>query len=138
MATIYEIRAGDECYIGSTIRKASYRFNDHVYRYKKGHNFCSSYNLFEKHGITNCTFNILEEVPLEQRFQKEREYIEKNNTVNKATPYISAEEKINYYKKRYMDNKERLLTLEDCSCGRSYSIIHKLRHLQSAFHKLHV
>jgi len=77
MVIIYSITSlkGIKCYIGSTVQTLNNRKAQH----KKKQN-CTSKLLFDEYGFDNCIFTILEECIIEQRFERERHYIE--NTPN--------------------------------------------------------
>jgi hypothetical protein len=88
---------------------------------------CSSFSLFEKYGVDQCTLEVLEECKLEERYIKEREWIERTaNAVNKIIPHVTKQEK----------NTKRLI-LHECVCGGKYSVAHKARHYASTFHVRH-
>ena len=155
-ATIYRIIGGEESYIGSTKRSLKSRKSDHLSNFKRGLNLCASYSLLQKHGIENCKFEELEKCPIEQRYLKEKEYIMNGGerVVNRIRPMVTLEEKTedrkgyfqkfkgsdNYkatYLRKYTTYKDKLLAHTECSCGKSYALVHKQRHLRTAFHQRH-
>jgi len=154
-ATIYKIQAEEECYIGSTIRGMHCRKLDHLSNFRRGINSCTSFTLFTKYGVDKCNWIELEKVPLAERYLKEREYINNTvGTVNKIRPIILPEERredckeyfqtykgtdkyVASYTQKYIKYREKLLKLMDCSCGKQYSLIHKQRHLRTAYHTTH-
>ena len=141
-ATIYKIQAEEECYIGSTVRGMHCRKLDHLSNFRRGINSCTSFTLFTKYGVDKCTWIELEKVPLAERYLKEREHINNTvGTVNKIRPIILPEERqaeyVASYTQKYIKYREKLLKLMDCSCGKQYSLIHKQRHLRTAYHTTH-
>jgi hypothetical protein len=141
-ATIYKIQAEDECYIGSTVRGMHCRKLDHLSNFRRGINSCTSFTLFTKYGVDKCNWIELEKVPLAERYIKEREHINNTvGTVNKIRPIILPEERqaeyVESYTQKYIKYREKLLKLTDCSCGKQYSLIHKQRHLRTAYHTAH-
>ena len=76
---IYKIHSplGSKVYIGSTSFGLTQRFNHHKYNYtsdtklgkKKG---CSSYELFDEYGASNCFIKLIEKKDCKSR--KEAEY----------------------------------------------------------------
>ena len=90
MTSIYKIYStkGDKVYIGSSldVRK---RFYDH----KSKKHSCTSSILFEEYGADDCEVVILEVCGLEDRFQRERHWLDQHPTaVNKRKPFESVEE----------------------------------------------
>jgi hypothetical protein len=141
-ATIYKIQAENECYIGSTVRGMHCRKLDHLSNFRRGINTCTSFTLFTKYGVDKCNWIELEKVPLAERYLKEREHINNTvGTVNKIRPIILPEERqaeyVASYTQKYIKYREKLLKLTDCSCGKQYSLIHKQRHLRTAYHTAH-
>jgi len=141
-ATIYKIQAEEECYIGSTVRGMHCRKLDHLSNFRRGINSCTSFTLFAKYGVDKCNWIELEKVPLAERYLKEREHINNTvGTVNKIRPIILPEERqaeyVASYTQKYIKYREKLLKLMDCSCGKQYSVIHKQRHLRTAYHTAH-
>ena len=89
MATIYSITSdkGNKVYIGSTTASLNDRKRQHKYDSKRNDCIRGSKILIEEYGWENCIFAILEECTLEQRYERERWYIENiPNTVNKRIP----------------------------------------------------
>jgi len=93
MATIYLIapipvlqcEVGD-VYIGSTTMSLRNRWSMHKSHFKQWQNGnygnCSSYRLFEKYGVNNCTYIEIEQCPLENRKERESYWIGFHNGVN--------------------------------------------------------
>lgn len=77
MATIYKItnKINKKCYIGKTIRPVQIRWSEHIQESKKNNNI-PLYNAFNKYGIENFLFEIIEtNIPNEQIDIKEKYYI---------------------------------------------------------------
>ena len=122
MATIYKILSPclQECYIGSTIRKVEWRWTQHRHK----NNATNSKILFEKYGIDNCKFMIVEKCSIEERFIKEQWWLDnsigivnENNVIPSIenTKILTKEwkelnkEKMKQYHKIYREkNKEKL------------------------------
>ena len=113
MVIIYSITSlkGIKCYIGSTIQTLNNRKAQH----KKKLN-CTSKILFDEYGFDNCIFTVLEECTTDQRFERERYYIENTlNIVNIKIPtrtpneyYNDNKDKINEYRTKWnIDNKDK-------------------------------
>jgi group I intron endonuclease len=104
MATVYKILSPclQECYVGSTTRKVEYRWTRH--RYAKD---CRSSVLFEKHGVDNCKFVVLEICPLEERREKEQWWLEHSvGAVNKYSVIQNEEHRKIYCKEWSEANRE--------------------------------
>lgn len=107
MATIYSITSdkGNKVYIGSTKislarRKATHRHDS------KREVYCSSRIIIDEYGWENCIFTVLEECLLEQRYERERWYIENTeHTVNKGIPGTTIKERNISYRQK---NKEEI------------------------------
>ena len=100
-------------YVGSTVQGLAERMGGHRSNYKrwkeKETTLCSSFELFDKFGITKCKIILLEEYPCEnimQLLMKEREWFDKIECCNKVIPYRSVEEKFEYQKEYYDEHKE--------------------------------
>ena len=81
---VYRIfsKKGDCCYIGITTKpKISYRYNQHLYEFKRQRYYYSSYEVMQHE---DHILELLEEnIPKEQLLIKEKHYIQKfNNCVN--------------------------------------------------------
>lgn len=101
MATIYSITStkGNKVYIGSTTN-----YPDRIRHHGGKANNCNSKILFEEYGKENCIFNILEECPVEQRYERERFHIDNTpNNINGKRPNITTEED---NQRRYASKKE--------------------------------
>ena len=156
-AIIYRITSpnGLKHYIGSTKKYyLSNRKADHISKWKlnKGRR-CASHDLFDEYGVDKCEFVEIEKVPEEQRFERERYWMEFYHSINYIRPYSTKEEKKhmkkewfqNYkiehseeYKERnhnsYLKQKEKLSHVNVCECGVSYTEGHKKRHMNSQRH----
>jgi len=131
MATIYLIAplpilncdVGD-VYVGSTIKKLAQRLYRHKRDYKRWlrdeyHN-CSSFRLFEKYGVDNCTIIEVERCDVENRYERESYWIGYYDGVNQNNPihnrkecdkqyYEQNKEQIAEYQRQYREqNKERI------------------------------
>ena len=101
-------------YIGSTCKKKiNQRLIEHKSNYKKYKEVgYLNYSVFSVLENNNFDIYLLEEYPCETKeelLQKEREYIEENECVNKIMPIISSSERLEtmkkYSKKYYYNNK---------------------------------
>lgn len=103
MATVYSITSmkGNKVYIGSTVSNITQRKASHIHR---SHN-CTSNILFDEYGSENCIFTVLEECTLEQRFERERFYIE--NTPDAVNKYIPSRTKKEYGLEWRKNNKQQ-------------------------------
>lgn len=157
---IYKIHStkGEKVYIGSTKKKyLCNRKADHLdkYRNEKG-NRCASYDLFDEYGVDNCSFVLLEECLLEQRFICERWWIENTpHVVNKNRPFITEEEhaklkadshqrikanqteeekkeKADYNREWHKANRKIPM---QCECGGITTLDHMKRHRSTETHK---
>ena len=110
--------AEGDVYIGSTanmIRRKSKHFCD----FKKGTSTCSSRNLFEKYGVDNCEFIILQDYPCNSRKElsiREQVYITTTRCVNEKRAFVDTEimknEKKVYDVNYRMDNIEKKTAYE--------------------------
>ena len=94
---IYKIHStrGEKVYIGSTtMNHLSRRKAGHLSRYRHDNKrHCSSHELFNDYGVENCQWVLLEECPLDQRFIRERWWIENTpHTINIRRPFITYDE----------------------------------------------
>lgn len=157
---IYKIHStkGDKVYIGST--KKQYlcsRKADHLdkYRNEKGRH-CASYDLFDEYKVENCNWTLLEECPLDQRFIRERWWIENTpHVVNKNRPFITDEEHAKLKAESHQRIKATLTKEEQqerskksresmkatreiptqCECGGITTLAHMNRHRSTETHK---
>lgn len=90
MATVYKILSPclKECYVGSTIDEKE-RWREH----KKNRNECCSRILFEKYGVENCKFVVMEVCPIEEKRVKEQWWMDHSvGVVNKQGAFRTDEE----------------------------------------------
>ena len=157
MIKIYKIWSikGNKIYVGSTSKQyLSTRKADHLskYRLQKGRR-CASYELFDEYGIDACEFELIEECNQEERYNKERYWINQLKTINYIRPFSTEEEKKHQKKEWFKKDKElnpekykerdiiqrqknkdyrceKLL----CDCGLLYTRIHFNRHINTKRH----
>jgi len=151
MVSIYIIRPticyqDGEIYVGSTRRKLNERFSRHYSSYKSNRN-CRSKFLFEKFTSEFLEIIEIEKCDENQRFHRERFWIEKLKCLNKVIPLQTKKEyceknkgkKADYdkeYKKQYREkNKEKLSEKFDCECGGKYVHNSKARHFKTKKHQ---
>ena len=89
-----------DVYVGSTKNTLGVRFSQHKYELN-----CSSKILFEKYGVENCRIRELECCDLENRFVREDHWIKTMSGVNQKA---SAFDKVEYLRKYYEENRERI------------------------------
>ncbi len=110
-AKIYKIicNTTGEQYFGSTTQTLSQRLTDHkcgIRRKKK----CRSSQIIERN---NFSILLVESCPCENREQlmaRERFHIENNDCVNKIVPARTNEERLEYCRKYYIKNREKMLS----------------------------
>lgn len=91
MAYIYKITnlINNKVYIGETIRNIYTRWNEHKHEaLKEGHGF--SYPLhsaMRKYGVENFSLELIEECKDDERFEREKYYIQKHMSFNKDCGY---------------------------------------------------
>lgn len=104
---IYKIKGGNECYIGSTTYDESHRFSGHKSNFKNNNRPQTSVSvLFEKYGVENCSIEIVELVPCDNKktlLARETYWIETTDCVNKISPILTDEQRKAY---RIISNKE--------------------------------
>ena len=113
---IYCIKGGNECYVGSTTSTLSNRYTGHKKNYKKwlicGKRYTSSHDLFKKYGADNCSIELLEIFPCDNKKElriRENYYIHSmDNIVNKYNSYTSPEEKKKKQLEYRQNNREIL------------------------------
>ena len=126
----------DRCYIGSTVQSLTKRFQDHKYKHTswkngKSKSFIRSSEMFEEHGRQNCSIELIENYPCDNKKELERRegyYIKNNNCYNKAIAGRT-------HKEYNEDNKLRLSEQFDCACGGKYSRSSKTNHLNTLKHE---
>ena len=92
MATIYKILSPclKECYVGSTTQCVEKRWKHHRDKWNK----CQSKVLFEKYGVENCQFTIVEQCSTDERLIREQWHIDNSEgVVNLKSAFVTEEEK---------------------------------------------
>lgn len=114
---IYKIitNCSNDIYIGSTTQELSDRMKGHragYKRWKEGkENKCSSYDLFDIHGIENCKIIWLEDYPCDSKRKlvaKEQEWINKLDCVNNNKAHSGFVSEKEYMKNYYEENKPKI------------------------------
>jgi hypothetical protein len=115
LGKIYKIvdNTTNEIYIGSTCQKyLSTRLQGHLTKYKQYKNgkcgYTTSFKIFENE---NYDIVLLQNYPCNNKYElesKEREYIESLDCINKVIPTISIEERKDYQKEYYQNNKDKI------------------------------
>ena len=137
MSIIYIITSnkGNKSYVGSTILPLHIRKRQH----KSKNHTCSSRILMEEYGFENCDFTVLEECPIEQRYERERFYINNypNNVNTVKRPVRTQEDTKEYNTDYYKHHQNRIKTTSkkngsirvECDiCGRESRKDHLPRH----------
>ena len=101
-AYIYKITSPDEkeIYVGSTTCHPHIRWGKHRCSYervrngksRKDESSCSAFRLFERYGYDNCLFSIIEETTTNERFVRERYWIDTVGTLNIEHPSLGEED----------------------------------------------
>ena len=162
LGKIYKIEAingeDGDIYIGSTAKQyLSQRLDTHRSSYKQWlngkHNKTSSYDLFDKYGLENCSIVLIESVNANSNDElkaREAYYIKSLNCVNKRIEgrtqkewYNDNKERIQERQKEYRNNnKERIQERQNrqctCICGSCYTHWHKSRHEKSLKHQSYI
>jgi len=103
---VYQIKGGDECYIGSTTVELVERFYGHKHNYKhEDRRSTSSCILFEKYGVEKCSIELIELVQCDNKkdlLARELYWIENTVCVNKLKPNLTVERRKAY---RHITNK---------------------------------
>ncbi len=124
------------------------------------------YDMFDEYDISNCNIILLETFPCksnDEKLAREAHYIKTLTCINKCIPNRTNEERyqdnkvkviqrvkvwsdanvekvVEYKKKHYDLNKERILSEQAevcmCECGQNYTAGHRKRHLLTKKHKL--
>ena len=103
----------EDVYYGSTTkttlaeRMATHRRNYKCFQQGK-YGLVSSYTLFDKYGVQNCSIYLCENFSCDTRDElrtREAFYIKNNPCVNKIVPFRSREEKLERQKEYYEENK---------------------------------
>lgn len=105
MATIYKILSPDlqECYVGSTIQRVERRWNDH----RQKNNQTTSKKLFDKYGVQNCKFVVMEVCPIEEQKEKEQWWMDHSvGLVNRCGTIINVEARVSYLKEYAEEHRE--------------------------------
>jgi hypothetical protein len=107
----------NDIYYGST-NNIKRRWSTHKTNYKNKNTYYTSFILFDKYGINNCKYEIIEEFEYDNKLEilyHEKYYIENNNCVNKMSPIgrTQNQEVLQKYKDNkkiyYENNKTKLL-----------------------------
>ena len=109
----------EPCYVGSTTKKyLSQRMTKHVGCYKEwlkslrqNNKKIMSFELFDKYGIENCKIILLEAVNVNSKDelrQKEQDYIDKLECINKNRAYCTPEQRI-AKEKLYREEKKEVI-----------------------------
>jgi len=164
MSIIYRITTPDglKHYVGSTGKKyLCMRKSDHKFKWKQWKlqigRKCTSYELFDEYGFDTCEFVEIEKVEKEQQLVRERHWIETYKGINRIRPTITIEEQKQFksdwfqmYKTErkeeyvarnhtsYLKQKEKMSTVVQCECGKTYTANHKNRHLATVAHRTSV
>ena len=151
-------------YIGSTTKEyLSQRMVEHRAHYKRfkdgKRDLTTSYIIFDKYGIENCSIILIESVDAntkEELLRRERHHIEANSCINKHIPLKTQEEvanrkkeylqkyrQVNFdvLKEKYKDKQatrqvERNKTSPkiQCLCGSTYKECNNWKHLRTKNH----
>ena len=121
-------------YIGSTTQEIDTRLKEHVSDLKRYLN--DKFHYITSFGIIafgNFKIELLEECEEENRYERERWYIQNiDNVVNDRLPSRNNAE-------WYQDNKEIIHEKKnkkcDCPCGGKYTYAHKAEHFKTEIHK---
>jgi group I intron endonuclease len=128
MAFIYVItnKINQKKYVGMTKRNPSVRFQEHIEVFQRGwEGNRPLYSAFEKYGVDNFSFTILEEVSSTEASQKEVYWISKFNTYGSSgynatlggngciIPRFNHQKIIKDYKK--VGNQNEVARMNDCS-----------------------
>ena len=116
---IYKIEnlGGDMCYIGSTTKDyLSKRMVQHRAMYKRwldidGASNFTVFNIFEKYGLHGCRIVLVELFPCDTKdelLKREAYHINAMACVNKCRPIRTKQERIDYNKQFYQENKANL------------------------------
>lgn len=142
-AVIYKIVCNQtgEIYIGATIRPLAMRFAQHKWEAKPEtiiKSKCVSKQILNR---GDCCIELVEEYPCAtaiELHQREREWIERTDCINKAIPFRTEEEK-KAIKKKINDIRNPIynaLPPIQCECGRTYTYKHKTKHFRTVVHRL--
>jgi hypothetical protein len=144
---------GDLKYYGSTYMGLHSRFMKHITSYVNKNDYCSSFDIFDKYGVINCSIQLVLNVKCENKLELhkiERDYITSNVCVNRNIPsciiYNTADTQqenrhlyyvsnIDTYKKKYEDTKNDRAVMINCICGKTHRTDGTLRHKKTNFHK---
>jgi predicted RNA-binding Zn-ribbon protein involved in translation (DUF1610 family) len=109
----------DKIYIGSTKQDIRQRWREQKSRFKNNILKCSSRELMK---YQDCFYEVLETNITENLKQREKEYIEKYNCVNKELPTRT---------KKVTTSIWNAIKIECPNCGSLISQGHKLRHMKT-------
>jgi hypothetical protein len=125
-------------YIGSTAQKT---LNQRLSKHKSDLN--SATNCMSRYVLENNDYDmiLLEHYPcnsVEELKQREQYYLDTIECVNKNKCWLSEEDKQNYFKNYYIENKTALLERKaqvfKCICGCNYTHSHRMRHFKTKKH----
>lgn len=147
---IYKIKNGtdDACYVGSTVLPIQQRLYYHMKSYgvwlksDRTKRNCASYELFDKYGVDNCTIELLQVVPYEDKKEVrviEDEWIRNTEqTLNKNRACINKQQHLDSMKAWRVMNKEyntSYLTQKVlCDCGKEISLASMSLHKKTKYH----
>ncbi len=149
------------CYIGSTINSIEGRLEDHKYAYKSYLKGASNYyGVFELLELGDVTIELIENYPCNSKrelLERESYWVSQNNCVKQIRPLITDDERKQYDKDRYENNKYIILERNNkyriknrdkvlahknekhiCTkCGVQYTQDNFRRHERTKYHKEH-
>lgn len=158
---IYKLISNEvtKCYVGSTTQKLSYRKGHHV-KYCKlwlqnEYKYISSFEICK---FNDCKIILIENYPCnskEELLKREQYWIDELECVNKQRAYRSIEDLKKYEKKKYINNKDKIIERSKkryqlkkndilnkqsneklkCPCGSIIRKCGKSRHYKSIIHK---
>jgi len=125
-------------YIGSTTQQLCQRMSKHKADLNTKN--CMSRYVLENN---NYIIELLELYPcnnVDELTKREQYYIDSVDCINKNKAWLTEEQKQNYGKYYYNENREQMLQKKakkcQCCCGLEYTYAHKSRHLNSIKHSV--
>ena len=136
-------------YIGSTNKNIEERLRQHEVDCKKWirdkYHYVTSFEIIQNNNYKIYLIKELEydDDEEEQLLWLEKKFVEdglrEGNCVNKILPIITKEEKLEYNKQRYFDNRDEINKQRnkkiDCPCGGKYTHQHKSLHEKTKKHQ---